>query len=239
MLVRKLWICFVLVLPIFCFAGCFKEQRPRQRLYLATSTIQLEPPRLESSISIESALQARRSLRRYDEKMPELQEVGQLLWATQGITENQKKYRTAPSAGALYPLEVYLVAGEIASLPAGIYFFNPIDHSLKLCINGDVRNSLSVAALKQPFLNFAPGAVIITAVFDRTAKRYGENGEKFVFLEAGHAAQNFCLQAEALEMGAVPVGAFDERLMVELMALPVNEKPIYILPFGKKARQEK
>ena len=139
-----------------------------------------------------------------------------LALAAQGITHSEG-LRTAPSAGALYPLEVYLVAGRVATLPAGIYRYDPRRHQLVPTVSGDRRRELTLAALHQSWIADAPAVVVIAAVFRRTSTKYGGRGERYVHIEAGHAAENVCLQAVALGLGTTIVGAFSDAEVKRLL----------------------
>ena len=197
-----------------------------------TGAIKLPPPRLDSHISIESALRRRRSVREFDRKPVTLLEVSQLLWAAQGFTDPEGK-RTAPSAGALYPLEVFLVAGKEGDLPAGVYRYRPHGHDLLLMAEGDKRAKLATAALEQDWLADAPVTIALAAVFERTARKYKQRAERYVQLEVGHAAQNVHLQAVALDVGTVVVGAFDDAEVKQVLSLAANEQPLCLMPIGK------
>lgn len=161
-----------------------------------------------------------------------LAEVSQLLWATQGITDPEGK-RTAPSAGALYPLEVFLAAGGQDELPAGIYRYRPQDHDLIPVVQGDKRAQLAAAALEQDWLNDAPVTIVIAAVCERTARKYKQRAERYVHMEVGHAAQNVHLQAVALDLGTVVVGAFDDAEVKPVLTLALNEEPLCLMPVGR------
>ena len=219
----------VILLSMLWLAACTPDGRPGA---LMTSTqvtpedILLPKPQLEGTMSLEEALAERRSVREFSDKLLTLEEFSQLLWAAQGIT-HPDGYRTAPSAGALYPLEVYVVT------PEGIYHYDPDDHRLRLHNPGDVRPALHAVALQQdPVLN-APAVFVISAVYERTAKKYGkERSLRYVHLEAGHAAQNLLLQAVALKLGAVPIGAFNDGEVKKVLTLPVDQQPLYLIPVG-------
>ncbi|MDH3217572.1 MAG: SagB/ThcOx family dehydrogenase [Candidatus Krumholzibacteria bacterium] len=198
----------------------------------AKTIIALPAPRLESEQSLESALGNRRSIREYAKTSLSLQEVSQLLWATQGITADDGG-RTAPSAGALYPLEIYLVAGRVASLDPGVYHYRTQDHGLVKRADGDKRAALARAALKQDCVRDGAAVVVFAAVYARTKKKYGDRGARYVHIEVGHAAQNTCLQATALGLGTVPVGAFDDNAVRKTLGLPSNERVLYLVPVGK------
>lgn len=194
--------------------------------------ITLPGANLDGPVSVEQALQRRRSIRNYTETSMSLNEVAQLLWAAQGITADGR-FRTAPSAGALYPLEIYLVAGNVNALPAGIYKYRPHSHTLISVISGDHRLDLQRAALHQGAVGRAAIDIVICAVFQRMTGKYGDRGVRYVFVEAGHAAQNIALQATALDMGTVPIGAFDDRSVARIIKAEKKEQVIYILPVGK------
>jgi SagB-type dehydrogenase family enzyme len=165
-------------------------------------------------------------VREFTEDPLNLGELGQLLWAAQGTT-HPDGYRTAPSAGALYPLEVYAVIQE------GVYHYDPQGHRLSLHRQGDARSALHAAALQQEPVLEAPVVFVIATVYERTGKKYGvERGPRYVHLEAGHAAQNLLLQAVALGLGAVPVGAFYDDKVKAILALPADQQPLYLIPVG-------
>lgn len=194
--------------------------------------IRLPEPRHQSNVSVESALQSRRSVREFRDESLTLGEVSQLLWAAQGIT-GPGGGRTAPSAGALYPLEVYLVAGRVNDLASGIYKYRPDRHELVRLAAGDNRAKLTAAALGQECIRNGAVTLVLAAVYERTTKKYGPRGSRYVHLEAGHAAQNVCLQVVALNLGAVVVGAFADDQVKQLLSLPAAEQPLYLLPVGR------
>lgn len=193
--------------------------------------IKLPSPVLSSKTSIEDALNNRRSIRSYKNIPLTLQEVAQLLWAAQGIT-SKNGFRTAPSAGALYPLEIYLVAGNIEKISPGIYHYIPTKHTLQKLKEGDVRIQLAKASIGQEPVKFGAADIVITAVFSRTTKKYGNRGTRFVLMEAGHVAQNIYLETVSLNLGTVSIGAFDDKQMKNTLNLK-EEEPLYILPIGK------
>lgn len=193
--------------------------------------VALPPPVTFSKISVEEALQTRRSIRTYKSTPVTLQEISQLLWAAQGITA-ESRFRTTPSAGALYPLELYLVAGNVEGLAPGIYHYLSQHHVLIKESDGDLRLPLYKAALEQDSARSGAADIVITGVFSRTRKKYGDRANRFVYMEAGHAAQNIYLQSVSLKLGTVSLGAFDDNQVKNLLNL-VNEDPLYILPIGK------
>jgi len=190
--------------------------------------IKLPKPKIKSKISLEEALNKRRSVRDYKKGSLSLEQVSQLLWAASG--ENQYG-RTSPSAGATYPLEIYLAVGEVEGLEPGIYQYSPTGHSLEKIKEEDVRNNLSRAALGQGMIARAPIDIVIAANYHRTTGHYGQRGIRYVQMEAGHVGQNLHLQAAALNLGTVMVGAFEDRAVKEVLG--IKEDPLYIIPVGK------
>ncbi len=195
--------------------------------------IELPEPRYDSDVSIEQSLLRRRSIRSYSGESLTLQELSQLLWAAQGTTD-PRGFRTAPSAGALYPLELYVVAGDVQNLSPGVYRYEPLEHGLVKTIDGDKRLELADAAVWQDFVGEGAIVIVFTAVYERTTGKYGDRGIRYVHMELGHAAQNLCLQATAMDLGVVTVGAFYDEEVVELLNIPENEHPLYVIPVGRK-----
>ena len=194
--------------------------------------IKLPGPRLDSSVSVERALSARRSVRRFKKQSLDLADVSQLLWSAQGVSD-PKGYRTAPSAGALYPLEIYVAAGHVNKLPAGIYKYMIAGHALRNIVGEDRRADLCQAALNQTSIANAPIVMLFCSVHERITGKYGERGMRYIFMEIGHAAQNMCLQAVALGLGSVVIGAFRDVDVKKIAHLAENEQPTYILPIGR------
>jgi SagB-type dehydrogenase family enzyme len=188
--------------------------------------ITLPSPRLKSEVSVEEALLKRRSVRSFTEEELTSEEISQILWAAQGITEQKHGLRTSPSAGALYPLETYVVKKE------GAYHYLPQGHKLKKTLEGDLRLSLSRAALEQEAVKGAPCDIVITCVYQRTTQKYGPRGIRYVHIEAGHVAQNIHLQAVALGLSSVPIGAFNDDEVKRVLSLPQDHEPMYIIPVG-------
>lgn len=199
-------------------------------------TIKLAPVSVDPSQPGLKPLLARRRSRRapYTDTPLNLEDVTHLLWAAQGITSAQGQ-RTAPSAGALYPLEVYLIAGHVLGLDQGIYHYVPAEHALTKKRAGDVRAKISAAALGQESARDAPAVIAITAVVSRTQTKYRERAERYVDLEAGHAAQNVFLLAVERGLGAVVFGAFNDDDLAEALQLRAGERPIYLMPIGHPA----
>ncbi|MCD4698226.1 MAG: SagB/ThcOx family dehydrogenase [Bacteroidales bacterium] len=208
---------------------------------LGLREIVLPDPDYHSGISVEEALLYRRSVREFSDEKLTMAQVSQLLWAAYGITEPRNfpsflkgGLRTAPSAGGLYPLEIYIIAGNIEGLPAGIYKYESKGHLLIPHYEGDVRDDLAKAALQQDFIKEAPLSIFFAAVFKRTTQKYGQRGrERYVCIDLGHAAQNVYLQAFALNLGICAVGAFTDKMVSSVLMLPDDEEPLYIMPVGK------
>jgi SagB-type dehydrogenase family enzyme len=182
-------------------------------------------------MSIEHALQMRRSVRSYKNDPLTISDISQILWSAQGIT-SPRGFRTAPSAGALYPLELYVVAGNIISLPPAIYKYKPDDHLLLKIVSGDRRSELSRAALRQSAIRKAPAVLLFCAVYERMTGKYGQRGIRYVHMEIGHAAQNACLQAIALGLNTVVIGAFRDTEVKRIANLAAEEQPQYFVPIG-------
>ncbi len=193
--------------------------------------ITLPHPRTDGGMSVERALLERRSVRDYRQGALTLAQAAQLLWAAQGITSSEG-LRTAPSAGALYPLEVYLAAGEVKGLGQGVFHYDPDGHLLHRVSEKDRRSELARAALGQSWIAESAAVLVLTAVYERTTRKYGQRGIRYVHMEAGHAAQNVFLQATALGLDAVVVGAFDDGAVMTLLRVGAVEHPLYLIPLG-------
>jgi SagB-type dehydrogenase family enzyme len=194
----------------------------------ALETIHLPTPRQQGQVSLEQTLAQRRSVRDFTEQDLTLEQLSQLLWAAQGVT-NAQGFRTAPSAGALYPLELYVVSRD------GFYHYRPAGHELALVAAQDVHQAVWEAGLKQDALRDAPVVFLLCAVYERTAAKYGQRATQYVHIEAGHAAQNLLLQAVALGLGGVPIGALYEEQLRAALALPEDYEPLYLLAVGYPA----
>lgn len=195
--------------------------------------VELPPPDLVGKQSLAQLLQQRRSVREYSREGLSLSDVGQLLWAAQGIT-HPRGLRTAPSAGALYPLELYVVAGNVSGLEQGVYHYHIQQHRLEHQVAGDKRIGLGRAALWQTWMAKAPVIIVFAAEYERTGNKYGLRAKRYVHMEVGHAAQNLFLQAEDLGLATVVVGAFDDAVVGELLALPKEIVPLSFMPVGRK-----
>jgi len=203
----------------------------------------LPSPQLKGKVSLEETMTSRRSIRRFSSEPLLLFQLGQILWLAQGVT-GTGKFRVAPSAGATYPLEIYVFIGKqgvIASdtkqaleeLQAGIYHYEVDSHSLTLRKPDDLRQGLARAALDQEFIIQAPVDIVICALYNRTCHRYGGRGETYVHIEVGHVGENIHLQAVALGLATVEVGAFHDEEVMKVLGLDEQTKPLYIMPVGK------
>ncbi|MGB5528669.1 MAG: SagB/ThcOx family dehydrogenase, partial [Ignavibacteriaceae bacterium] len=197
-----------------------QENRERTGMQKSEADIiRLPAPMFNSETSVEEALSKRRSVRDYTIEPLSLMEVSQLLWAAQGITEKTYSLKTAPSAGALYPLEVYLAAANVKDISAGLFKYDPGSHSLKKIVDGDKRQNISDASLRQDAIEECSAIIIITAVYERTSVKYGGRTERYVHMEVGHAGQNIYLQAVSLGIGTVMIGAFQDEALKKVLDL--------------------
>jgi len=198
--------------------------------------VYLPSPRQKGSMSLEEAITRRRSIRSFTRQPVSQSQLSQILWAAQG-TSDISWNRTVPSAGATYPLEVFVVCGTncIEQISEGIYHYNVDSHSLTLHYKGDMRLELARAALSQEFIYEAPVDIVICVVYERTLRRYGARGEKYVHMEVGHAGQNIYLQATALGLATVAIGAFYDEPVREALRLDKQYRPLYIMPVGRPA----
>lgn len=194
--------------------------------------IKLPDPVLTGKLSVEEALAQRRSVRDYLESPLSLEQVSQLLWAAQGIT-HPEGLRTAPSAGALYPLEVYLVVYDVERLVEGVYKYHPAQHELEMVRTGSKRIALSQAALDQECIRDAPASIVIGAVYERCKRKYEERGYRYTQIEVGAAVENIYLQAESLNLGTVVIGAFHDDKVQRVLDMADGEIPLAIMPVGK------
>lgn len=216
------WLCLVLMLT----GGVLVAE--------ALADLALPPPAKDSDVSLEEALSKRRSTRSFVDEPLTLKQLSQLLWAAQGITHG-RDFRTAPSAGALYPLEVYALVGNVEGLSSGLYKYDIGKHNLIGVKEGDQRGSFSEAVYQPTIIKQASVTLIISAVYERTTVKYGERGIRYVHMEVGHAGQNVMLQATALGLGCVGIGAFDDDFVKDFLGTK-EEAPLYIIPIGKPVR---
>ncbi|MBM4403746.1 MAG: SagB/ThcOx family dehydrogenase [Candidatus Cloacimonetes bacterium] len=197
-------------------------------------TIPLPEPMITGSVSVEQAIHQRRSTRSFKDESLSIAQISQILYSAQGISHQERGLRTAPSAGAIYPLELYAIIGKADDIDPGLYRYQPTTHSLALIQTGDLRQSIISKVSRQAFVASAPISLILTVAYERISERYSERGMMYAHMEVGHVGQNVHLQAEALGLGTVMVGAFNESELAKQMALPDGEIPLYIMPVGKK-----
>ena len=197
----------------------------------------LPKPAAQGGVSVEEAIASRRTRRSYSERPLPIENVSQLLWAAQGITGEDGVLRAAPSGGALYPLDVYVVVGKKAvdGLDAGVYRYLPGRHGLQRICEGDLRESMARAGLGQMWMAQAPVSFVVTAEYRRIEIKYGSRGRRYALIEAGHACQNISLQAEALGLASGIVGAFDDQRLAEVLHLPKDHEPLIVMPVGHPA----
>jgi len=194
--------------------------------------IKLPPSSFKGELSVEEAIKKRRSQRSFLDRSLSLSQVSQILWAAQGITEEGGFKRAAPSAGALYPLEIYLVVKNVEELEKGVYHYHPQDHVISFVLKGNYQDTLARACLSQSFVAASPLCIVIAAEHERTSIKYGERGIRYVLMEVGHVGQNICLQAVALGLATCPVGAFMDEEVSRVLELPRRHRPLYVLAVG-------
>ncbi len=199
--------------------------------------IYLPAPSQKGGMSLAEAIARRTSIRDFTPQTISQLQLSQILWAAQGASDTSWNRRAVPSAGATFPLEVFIACGGngIEGIADGIYHYNTGSHSLTRHHEGDVRLELARAALDQEFIYEAPLDIVICAVYERTLRRYGTRGERYVHMEVGHAGQNIYLHATALGLGTVAIGAFHDEQVREVLRLDKQYKPLYIMPVGRPA----
>ena len=197
--------------------------------------IKLPPPIKHGGMSLAEALEVRRTVRRFASRPLDLAQISQLLWGADG-TSDPRGLRTSPSAGATYPLDLYLVVGErgVKDLPAGVYRYQVGGHALTPEVPGDVRAAVALASLHQSWMTQAPVMVVITGEYRRCTARYGERGVRYTHMEVGNVSQNLFLAAEALGLGAGIVGAFEDKALAQVLKLPPAHEPLLVMPVGYK-----
>jgi SagB-type dehydrogenase family enzyme len=237
------WLIFVLPLVLIGIGVLNRLPKFQKENKLAMSTPQapdkdiftLPQPEQKGKMSLEEVIFKRRSRREYTSESLTLAQVSQILWSGQGITDEKTGFRSSPSAGALYPLDIYLVVGRngVRDLSEGAYRFVPQGHKLEKISSGDLRESLMKASLNQSFIAQAPMVLVITGEYERTMVKYGERGRQYVHQEVGHAAQNIYLQVESLGLGTVTIGGFNEEEIISILNLPPTHRPLCVMPVGQ------
>lgn len=204
---------------------------------MESSVIKLPAPSLKGTMTVEESLQKRRSIRSYQSTSLSLEQVSQVLWSAYGISDSttytKRKMRTAPSAGATYPLEIYLMAGSVSGLEAGLYRYLPDQHAITLYSKGDIRKEVAEACLGQMMLAQAPASLVYTAVYSRITGRYGDRGaDRYLCMDIGHSAQNVYLQTTAMGLATCAAGAFNDEQLAQVIKPQGEEVVLYLLPIG-------
>ena len=216
-----------LLVALTCAGGCGAPETDGAGTI--RSGLGLPAPKRSGGSPLNEVLSRRRSRRDFTSSEPTSEQLSQMLWAAQGITDRKKGFRTAPSAGALYPLDIYVLRERV------LQHYVPDSHSLEQVSQGVDAGELAEAALGQMSLAAAPSVFVITGDFQKTRSKYGDRAERYVYMEAGHVAQNLLLEATALGLGAVPVGAFDDARVKSILKLPAERDPLYLIPVGHPA----
>ena len=225
---------FVMIMTISITTSYAEPTTSGETSTTSGQIVNLPAPSLDSNYSIEKTLAGRRSIRRFTNEQVDLHSVSQILWSAQGITHQERGYRTAPSAGARFPLEIYVAVGNVDGLAPGLYHYIPREHHLVKVNQNDLRGELSAASRRQTSVRDGAFVVIIAAEFERLTERYGERGIRYTHMEVGHASQNIHLQAESLDLGTVIIGSFDDEEMKRVLNLPEEQIPLYLMPLGRK-----
>lgn len=196
--------------------------------------MKLPQPKIKGKCTLEQAIHNRRTIRSFSEHSLPLWMLAQILWSAQGITGDRGFKRAAPSAGALYPMDIYAVIGEkgVDELPAGIVHYDPNGHMVTPIADGDFRKTVARSALGQHWMAQAPAMILITAEYRRITGKYGKRGIRYAYIEAGHIGQNIFLQAEALGLRAGIVGAFHDKEIPSALKTPPSHEPLLIMPVG-------
>ena len=218
-----------MVLCAFCILGLLGTK-------ISHASIPLPKPSLDGKVSVEKAIKERRTIRDFKDRLLSLNHLSQLLWAAQGVTDPNGMKRAAPSAGALFPLDIYVIVGEkgVKGTEAGVYHYLPRTHEILLIAKGDLRKEVASASLQQMWMVQASVIFIITAEYKRNAWKYAERGIRYALIEVGHVGQNLFLQAEAMGLGAGIVGAFNDLEVSKVAGLPPKHEPLLIMPVGYK-----
>jgi SagB-type dehydrogenase family enzyme len=223
-------ICWCVGLPVLLMGLVWSPEQTEAR-----ALINLPAPALQGSVAVEKALKNRRTIRRFANKPLSQGQLSQLLWAAYGVTD-ARGLRSAPSAGALYPLDIYAVVGErqVSGIESGVYHYLPEKQALEPGRAGDLRQALARASIYQNWMAEAPVMIVITGEYRRCQVKYGQRGIMYTHMESGHASQNIFLQAEALGLGAGIVGAFENAEITRVLGLPPAHDPLLIMPVGYK-----
>lgn len=236
----------LMLMIILLVPGCGTKDKPviKQTAMINADTsalsFQLPSPRTTGTMSVEEALSLRRSHRSYTDESITSEDLSQILWAAYGVTKPTSNpnvpggLRTAPSAGATYPLNIYVLIGKVKGIETGYYRYVPDGHKVIRISDKDLRQDLCSAAFNQEMIKKAPASLFFTATFSRATKRYGDRAiKRYVCMDLGHSAQNVYLQAEALHLGTCAIGAFDDAAVKKVMQVSDEEEALYIMPVGK------
>ena len=198
--------------------------------------MRLPDPITDGDVSLEMTIHQRRTVRSFHSKALTLTQLSQLFWAAQGITDPAGYKRASPSAGALYPMDIYGAVGDgcVEGLHSGIYLYDPATHSLSLIQKGDRRRDIATASLGQMWMSYAPITFVITAEYSRITSKYGRRGLRYAMIEAGHTGQNIFLQSQALGLEAGIVGAFEDQKVIQVMGIKSTHEPLLLIPVGYK-----
>ena len=243
---------YLFVLVLFALTACngadggqSQPTTPLTKVEGAQLTYILPSPQTDGTVSVEHALANRRSHRNFIDRSISAEKLSQILWAAYGITDpnpdrpaSRGGLRTAPSAGALYPFEIYAVVGKVDGIEAGVYKYIADGHKIVRTIDKDLREEFSAVSLGQRHVREAPVTIFYSAIYSRMTEKYGDRGgDRYVCMDLGHSAQNIYLQVETLNLGTCAIGAFSDEKVAELLQLPEEEEPLYMMPVGYYYRQ--
>ncbi|MEN6384576.1 MAG: nitroreductase family protein [Phycisphaerales bacterium] len=221
----------VLFLMLGCSSVCFSQNPPAADTGAPAAIIKLPQPKINGVVSLEQALENRRSIRQFTDEALTIDQIGQICWAAQGVTEPNREFRTAPSPGAIYPIQLYVF------LPDGLYLYAPARHELSLVIDKDLRLSIFNSSFNQRVVQKAPCTFMLAGDVKKVEAKYRSRGERFTYIEAGHIAQNIQLQATALALGSVPIGVIDTKTIAQICKLPIGQEVIYLIPVGNPTKK--
>jgi SagB-type dehydrogenase family enzyme len=230
---RKATVIITILMVTLASGDGHGQSNDKQQKKHIMKEIELPEPLLSGTVSLEEALGMRSSVRSFTGEPLSMADLSQLLWAAQGVTRADKGFRTAPSAGATFPMEIFLVCAQVNGLEAGLYRYRTGSHNLLMLKSGDLRERLLETALMQKWLSQAAAILVVCADYSRTTGRYGDRGIRYVHMESGHVGQNIALQAVALGLGTTMVGAFNDHELSVALDLPQELQPLYIIPVGK------
>jgi SagB-type dehydrogenase family enzyme len=222
---------------VVIFLTCAGKGKQSKKLKsLPEQEIRLPLPSISGKISIEEVIQKRRTIRAFKNKPLDIKKLSQILWAAQGITDKDSKLRAAPSAGALFPIWVYIAIGKnsVEKIKEGVYKYRPERHTILKIREGDVLQKLALASLGQRWMKEAPIIIILTAQYSRVSIKYGQRGVRYAHIEVGHIGQNIFLQAEGIGLGAGIVGAFIDEAIINILKIPRDHRPLILMPVGYK-----